>query len=68
MDDDSEVLFGGVAIAEEITRLTGKPISPDQAYRWAKNGTIKAKKAGQFVVTTKPALRESFRPRSDTAA
>jgi hypothetical protein len=62
MNDDREVLFGGVAIAEEITRLTGKPTSPDQAYRWAKNGTIRAKKAGQFVVTTRTALRESFQP------
>jgi hypothetical protein len=64
MSDDGEVLFGGAAIAEEIARLTGKPISSDQAYRWAKNGTIPAKKAGAFVVTTKTALRESFQPRS----
>jgi hypothetical protein len=62
MDDNGEVLLGGVAIAAEIARLTGKPVSPDQAYRWAKNGTIKAKKAGQFLATTKKALRESFQP------
>jgi hypothetical protein len=48
MDDTGEVLLGGEAIAAEISRLTGKAISPDQAYRWAKSGRIQAKKVGRL--------------------
>ena len=62
MDDNGEVLLGGVAIAAEIGPPDGQTGVPHQAYRWAKNGTIKAKKAGQFLATTKKALRESFQP------
>jgi hypothetical protein len=60
--NDGEVLFGAEAIASELARLTGKSISIDQVYRWAKNGTISAKKRGTFVVSTRSALRKDFQP------
>ena len=59
---DGEVLFGGKAIAAELSRLTGREVPEKTALYWIKRGVIRARKAGYFLVTTKTSLREDLSP------
>jgi hypothetical protein len=46
MDDNGEVLLGGVAIAAEIARLTGKPVSPTRPTAGQRTGRSRRRKLG----------------------
>ena len=61
---DGEILFGLDAIADELSRLTGKQITKKQAGYWARRQVFRARKCGHFVTATKTSIREDFSPES----
>jgi hypothetical protein len=67
MYDDGEVLFGGRAIAAELSRLTGREVPEKTAFYWIQRGVIRARRAGHFLVATKTSLREDLSPESASA-
>jgi len=66
---DGEVLLGYSAHALELSRITGKKVTPKQAQHWSKRGVYRTKKVGHFRSATRGSIAEDLSPRSeDTAA
>jgi hypothetical protein len=62
VSDDGEVLLSDEAIAQELSRIIGRPVTTKQANYWGKRGVYRVRKAGHFNVATKTSLREDFQP------